>query len=79
MDVVLPGWRALMNGARNMAFGLSLSVASLGGGYIVTAMGYPSLFLSGSLVTTVGALLFWGYFRVPRGELARRSASALAD
>ena len=29
--------------------------------------------------TTVGALLFWAYFRVPRGELARQTASDTAD
>jgi hypothetical protein len=79
MEVVSPAWWALMNGASNMALGLSWSAMSLGGGYVVTALGYRSLFLTGAAVTAAGALLFGIYFRVPRGELARRSASGTAD
>jgi predicted MFS family arabinose efflux permease len=79
LGVVSPGWRALMNGASKMALGLSFSIASLGGGYIVTGLGYRSLFLTGGSLTAVGVLLFWGYFRVPRGELARQSGSGPAD
>jgi MFS family permease len=74
MELVSPGWRAVLNGASNMALGLSMSAISLGGGYILTALGYPSLFLTGASVTAAGALFFWVYFRVPRGELANRSA-----
>jgi MFS family permease len=74
MDIVSPGWWAVMNGASSMALGLSWFAMSLGGGYIVTALGYRSLFMTGAGVTGVGALLFWACFRVPRGELARRSA-----
>jgi predicted MFS family arabinose efflux permease len=65
MRIVLPGWRAVMNGATNMALGLSYFTMSLGGGYVVTALGYPSLFLAGAGMTAVGALLFWAYFRDP--------------
>ena len=53
---------------------MSWSAISLGGGYIVTALDYPSLFLTGASVTAAGALLFGICFRVPRGELANRSA-----
>ena len=74
MQLVSPRWRAVMNGAVSMALGLSWSAISLGGGYIVTALGYPSLFLTGAGVTAAGALLFGICFRAPRGELANRSA-----
>jgi len=73
MELVSPGWRAVVNGASNMALGSSMSAISLGGGYIVTALGYRSLFLTGAGVTAAGALLFWAYSHVPRGELATTS------
>ena len=60
-----------MSGAVNMAFGLSFSAMALGGGYLIGALGYRSLFLTGAGLTAAGALLFWAYFRVPRGELGR--------
>lgn len=74
MEIVSPGWWAVMNGASNTALGLSWFAMSLVGGYIVTSLGYRSLFLTGAGLTAAGALLFWAYFRVPRGELAHRSA-----
>jgi hypothetical protein len=45
---------------------------ALGGGYIITALGFPSLFLTGAGLTAAGALAFWSYFRVPRGTHVRR-------
>jgi len=73
-EIVSPGWRSAMSGATTMAGGLSWSAMALGGGYLITALGYRSLFLTGAGLTAAGALLFWAYFRVPRGELARASA-----
>ena len=74
MELASPRWQATMSGAGNLAVGSSFSAMALGGGFIVTALGYRSLFLVAAAVTTAGALLFWAYFRVPRGELARGSA-----
>jgi MFS family permease len=75
MEMMTPGWRSAMSGAAVMAVGLSYSAISLGGGYIITALGYRTLFLTGAGLTAAGALLFWAYFlRVPRGEFARRAA-----
>lgn len=68
MEITSPSWWAVVNGATNMAMGLSWSGMSLGGGYIVTALGYPSLFLTGAGVTAAGALLFWAIFN-PRSRL----------
>ena len=73
-EIVAPGWRPTASGAVNMALGLSFSAMALGGGYLIGALGYRSLFLTGAGVTAAGALLFWAYFRVPRGELARGPA-----
>jgi MFS family permease len=69
-EIVSPGWRAAMSGATTTMAGLSWSATAFGGGYIITALGYRSLFLTGAGLTVAGALLFWAYFRVPRGELA---------
>jgi predicted MFS family arabinose efflux permease len=72
-EIVAPGWRAAIAGAIAMAMGLGWSATALGGGHLITALGYRCLFLMGAGLTVAGVLLFWAYFRVPRGELARRS------
>jgi predicted MFS family arabinose efflux permease len=74
-EIVSARWRAAMSGATSMAVGLSFSIVSLCGGFIITSLGYSSLFLAGAGITAAGVLLFWAYFRVPRGEFARRSAA----
>ena len=79
MELVSQRWWALMNGASQMATGLSMSSMALGGGYIVTSLGYRSLFLTGAVVSLSGGLLFWIFFRVPRGELADYPAPRAAD
>ena len=61
-------WQATFSGAGILATGLGGSAAALGGGYIATALGFPSVFTISAALTTVGALLFWAYFRGPRGE-----------
>ena len=70
-EVVSPGWRALMSGASMTAMGLSSSYVSLGGGYVIASLGYRVFYLIGAGLTAGGALLFWAYFRAPRGELTR--------
>jgi MFS family permease len=75
-EIVLPRSRALMSGAVTMAAGVSTSVMAFGGGYLIAALGYPGLFLTGAGLTVIGALLFWVYFRVPCGGPARVAALA---
>jgi len=72
-EIVSPAWRAPMSGAVMMAMGVSASAIAFGGGFIITALGYRTLFLIPAGLTAAGALIFWAYFRVPRGELARSS------
>ena len=71
MTIVAAAWRNLTAGATTMAVGISWAVMGLAGGYIIALLGYPSLFLTGALLTAMGGLIFWIYFRVPRGEFAR--------
>ena len=62
-------WRTVMSGAATMAVGLSWAFITLGGGYIITTLGYRSFFLTGAALTTAGGLLFWAYSRRPQGVL----------
>ena len=71
MELVRANLRGPLVGAGEMSAGLSFTVIALSGGYMITTWGYPSLFVVGALLTAFGAFLFWLYFRVPRGELAR--------
>jgi MFS family permease len=67
-EIVTPGWRAAMSGSTTMASALSWAAMAFGGGYLITALGYRRLFLTGAGITTAGVLLFWATFGVPRGE-----------
>ncbi|HUT19323.1 MAG TPA: MFS transporter [Anaerolineae bacterium] len=67
MELVEPRWRATMSGATAMASGLSSSIVTLAGGYVITSLGYRTLFLAAAGVTIAGAALFWAYFRQPQG------------
>jgi MFS family permease len=72
-ELVAPRWRATMASAFMMGAGLAFAVVSLAGGYAIVALGYQAPFLAGTGFMAASAFLFWAYFRVPRGELARRS------
>ena len=72
-EIVAPRWRATMASAFMMGAGLAFSAVSLLGGYVIVALGYRSLFLVAIGLVATGALLFWSWFRVPRGEMALQS------
>ena len=72
MAVVPPSWRAAMAGATTLAAGLSWAMTAWGGGYVIAAFGYRSLFLTGAALTAAGALLFWRSFGVRGGLLTSR-------
>ena len=69
-EMVLRRWWALMSGVANMAAGMSYSLANLSGGYSIPDLGFPGLCLLANGLMVVGTLIFWAYFRVPRGEYA---------
>ena len=74
MKLVPPRQRAVVAGTGEMAAGLSFAAMSLSGGYIVDTIGYREFFLLAFVLSFLGAVTFWGYFRVPRGMLATTEA-----
>ena len=63
MEVVSPEQRGVASGAGEMAAGGSFAFMALSGGYLITALGYHSLFLTGAIFTGIGTFIFWLNFR----------------
>ena len=78
-ELVAPRWRTAMASSFMLGAGLAYSAMSLAGGFVIVAVGYRLLFLIASGLIATGAVLFWAYFRVPRGEMARQSMPASGD
>jgi predicted MFS family arabinose efflux permease len=70
-ESVRPRWRTAISGATTTAVGLGFAAAAFGGGYLVTALGYRALFLTGAALSLAGTLVFWSTFfaRGRRGTL----------
>jgi len=67
MEIVPAAWRMAMSSATTMAAGMSWCLVALGGGYLITHLGYLSFFLAAAGITAVGAVLFWLSFRKIQG------------
>lgn len=63
MELVPPAQRATVSGLTEMAAGICFTAMTFGGGYIIAAFGYQSLFLLGAAFTGLSALVFWRSFR----------------
>jgi predicted MFS family arabinose efflux permease len=61
-----------INSVLTATFGVSTAIIAMGGGQLITALGYRPLFLTAAGLTGLGTLLFWAFFRKPRGEYTRR-------
>jgi hypothetical protein len=57
-----------MAGAFNMAGGLSYSLSSIAGGFAIARIGFSRMFLAGSLISVVGACLFWVFSKSAVGK-----------
>ena len=53
-----------------MAFVGGLTATVMAGGHVIARLGYPTFFLAAAALTVIGSLVFWAYYRVPRGEYA---------
>jgi MFS family permease len=69
LELTTPGWRTAMASASNFATGLGMAAMALGGGYLIGALGYRTLFLVGAGLSILCAGLFGAYFRTARGEM----------
>ena len=56
-------WRTAMAGAAATMTGFGYAGVSLGGGYMIEAVGYRALFLMAGCLTASGAAIFWLCFR----------------
>lgn len=63
MAMIKPEQRSFMSGINEMTAGLSFAGMALLGGYVIVQQGYQTLFLLGALVTLIGTVVFWWYFR----------------
>jgi MFS family permease len=70
-ELVAPRWQATMASAFMMGSGMAFATLSLAGGYVIVALGYRTLFLIATGLIAAAILLFWFYFRIPRGEMVR--------
>jgi MFS family permease len=68
MELVAPEQRGTVAGSGEMASGLIFAAIALGGGYWISAFGFSTLFLIASLLSAIGAVSFWAYFRTIRRE-----------
>lgn len=78
-ELVLPAWRTILSGALITALGVSIAAVAYGGGYVISAWGYPTLFAAGSGFSLAAALLFFAYFRRPRGRLAHQPVAKVME
>ncbi len=70
MPLLAARWRSLMSGAVMSASGLSMTLVSFGGGYLVAIIGYSGLFLGSAAITALGCSLFWFRFCATESERA---------
>ena len=68
MEIVPAHRRSVTSGVIAMSMGLGFMSISFGGGFLIPAIGFPAFHLLAAVITAVGALIFWLYFRLPRGE-----------
>ena len=72
MEIVPASRRTVTSGVMAMAMGMGFMSISFGGGYLIPALGFPGFYHLATAITVVGALIFWLYFRIPRGEYQAR-------
>ncbi len=66
MEVVGPEFRGLMSGFTNLSWALGSGGTALIGGALISKSGFQSLFLTGAVLTAIGALLYGLFIIVHR-------------
>ncbi|MBT4980804.1 MAG: hypothetical protein HOM86_26025 [Gemmatimonadetes bacterium] len=62
-ESIPPRWRTTMAGAAATTCGFGYAIIAFGGGYIIEAVGYRSLFLGSAAISVLGVLVFWACIR----------------
>lgn len=78
MRIVAPRQRGTLTGAGEMAAGIAFTSLALGGGFMITRLGYESLFLLTGALNIAGAVIFWWFFRDFRRKKSERTATPVA-
>ena len=68
MEIVPAHRRSVTSGVIATSMGLGFMSISFGGGFLIPAIGFPRFHLLAAAITAASALIFWLYFRLPRGE-----------
>lgn len=66
MELVASRWRSLTYGIVSMAMGFAYASIGFGGGYLVAAWGYQTLFWVGIGFSLIGTAFMWGMLRSSR-------------
>ena len=67
MEIVPVARRAVTAGAVSTAMGTGFTTMALGGGALIPAIGFHGLYLIAAAMVAGGAILFWVFFRRPKG------------
>jgi len=60
-SMVEPRWRTTIASAMSMAIGVGVAITSLGGGYVIAAFGFQTLFVMAASVGLLGAGVIWRF------------------
>lgn len=60
--LVEPQWRTMMASSISMSFGIGIALTSFGGGFIIAAFGFKTLFIMGALAALIAAAFAWRFF-----------------
>ena len=74
LEIVPPDRRGVTSGIISMAMGTGFTSMALGGGLLIPVIGYQGLFFTAAGMVTLSSLLFWFYFRTPRGEYLKEES-----
>ena len=66
MELVHSRWRALTNGIVSMSMGVAYAAIGFGGGYLVAAWGYSTIFALTIGISLIGAAVMWAMLKSPR-------------
>ncbi len=61
-SVVEPRWRTMISSSIAMSIGIGIALTSFGGGFIITAYGFKTLFVVGAMAGLLGASIILRFF-----------------